>query len=227
MSKNKQEEVKRPWYKELKGWKFVLFNIAAMAVAGILLLLGVMFFLNIYTRHNGSFRMPDIKGMTQEDAIARLKKENLYMEIADSIYVTGEVPGIILETTPKAGTLIKSKRTVYVTVNTMSIKTIPLPNFEGQSERSVEMILKGAGFANIVKEYVAGPHDRLVLHIKDRTGRYLMAGDRIPYTTQLVMEVASAEAYQTMMLDSLTMNSVDSLHLTPSEGTDDGGENWF
>lgn len=229
MSKHKDEEVKLPWHKRLKGWQYLLLNIGAMIVVGILLLWGAMGLLSIYTRHNGSFMMPDIKGMTQEDAIARLKKDHLYMEIADSVYVAGEVPGIILETTPKAGTLIKSRRTIYVTVNTMNIKTIALPQFEEQSARSVEMILKGAGFTNIVKEYVPGPHDQLVLHIKDQTGKYLMAGDRIPYTTQLIMEVASTEAYQAMMLDSLVVSSMDSLYSAPASPQEIGGdgENWF
>lgn len=236
MSKKNNEEVKLPWYKRLKGWQYVLLNIVALAVAAVLLLWGAMLFLDVYTRNHSSFRMPDVKGMTQADAIARLKKDKLYMEITDSIYVAGEVPGIILETTPKAGTLIKNKRTIYVTVNTMSVKTLPIPSFEEQSERSVEMILRGTGFTDIIKVYTPSPHDQLVLSIKDATGRYLMPGDRVPYTTQLILEIASAEEYQALMLDSLAMGDVDSLGLSletspgepPIEETDDdGGELWF
>lgn len=225
MEKNQDEEVRLPWYRRmlgfghLTGWKLLVANLGAMIVAGLLLLWLSMGWLDLYTRHNGSLRMPDIKGMTQEEAMERLENDHLYMEITDSIYVEGEVPGVILETTPKAGTLIKSKRTIYVTVNTLSVKSIAIPTYEGLSERSVEMILKGAGFANISKVYVAGPHDQLVLHIIDATGRYLVAGERVPYDTRVVMEVSSSEAYEAAMLDSLTWIGVDSALSSPSATT--------
>lgn len=226
--KRKKEaiEEERPWYRQMSGGKWLLLNIVGLFVAGALLMGAAALFLGVYTQHNGAFRLPDIKGLSREEARAQLEAHHLTMEVIDSTYVAGEAPGIVLETAPKAGTLIKRHRTIFVTVNTQQVKTIPIPKYEGLSERSVEMVLKGAGFIEVVKEYVPSPHNQLVLHIKDQSGRYLMAGDRVPYTTKLTLEVASAEAYRAELLDSLGVQSPDSLNVQ-SATPEEEGESWF
>ena len=64
-----------------------------------------------------------------------------------------------------------------------------------------------------------------MLHLKDSTGRYLSAGERLPYNTHLIMEVSSAEEYETAMMDSLQNSSLDLPLDTPIE--EPSGENWF
>ncbi|MDO5017474.1 MAG: PASTA domain-containing protein [Porphyromonas sp.] len=233
MSKRATEgdETKDTGKKGMSGVKYLLINIGLMVLVGLLLLWGSMLFLKGYTRHGQSIRLPDISGLNPQAAQQLLKKEHLNIEIVDSVYVEGVTPGIILDTTPKEGSLIKQGRTIFVTVNTMSVKQITIPNFAEQSERSVEMTLKGAGFKNVTAEYVPGQHHLLVLRLKDSTGRYLDAGDRVPYNTQLIMEVSSADMYEAQMLDSLTMTGIEeSLTPTPIEpdlSEDNNGENWF
>lgn len=223
------KEVDRSKAKRPKGWGYLILNLVAMAVVAFLLLGLAMVVLNLYTRHGKAIEMPEVRGMTQEQAKQRLAKDHLWMEITDSIYTPGEVPGIVLETTPKAGTLIKNRRTIYVTVNTMSVRSITIPKFEGLSARSVEQVLRGAGFSQVSVVLVPSPHDQLVLRMLDNKGRYLMSGDRVPYTTPLVLEVGSAEAYAAEMLDSLSGNVIDSVH--PTQGVpldeEEGGEQWF
>ncbi len=214
------------------GWKTILLNIGLIVVAGLLLLWGAMWFLDIYTKHDKAFRLPDIKGMTQEEAEMCLRADKLLMEVTDSLYVEGKAPGVIIETTPKAGALIKSNRVIYVTVNTMSAKMIRIPQYQELSERSVEMMLKGAGFVDIIKEYVPGEHNLLVLRIKDASGRYLMPGDRVPYNERLTVEVSSSDAYQAAMLDSLVMEGINSsedmpTHEEPTADPEGDGEDWF
>lgn len=220
-----EKELKLPWSNKQPWWLRLLIHIGLIVLAGLLLLWGSMFFLKIYTRHGKAIETPDIIGLSQVEASEMLGRSHLNMEVVDSVYVEGQTPGIILDTTPKAGSRIKPYRTIFVTVNTMNVKSIKIPEFEELSERSVEMMLKGAGFKNVTIEYVPGPHHLLVLHLKDSTGRYLSAGERIPYNTHLIMEVSSAEAYETAMMDSLENSSLDLPLDTPIE--EPSGENWF
>lgn len=218
-------ELKLPWSNKQPWWLKLLIHIGLIAAAGLLFLWGAMLFLNLYTRHGKAIETPDIVGLSQEEAAEVLDHAHLNMEVVDSVYVEGQIPGIILDTTPKAGSRIKPHRTIFVTVNTMSVKSIMIPQFEELSERSVEMMLKGAGFKYVTIEYVPGPHHLLVLHLKDNTGKYLNAGDRVPYDTHLIMEVSSADAYESALLDSLQNSSPDLLPDAPLE--EPSGENWF
>lgn len=234
MEQNKPKEEETPQsIKKWSNWKIILLNIGLMVLVGLLLIWATMGFINRYTKHDQAFRLADIRGLSQTEAMEKLAESHLYMEVTDSIYVEGKAPGVVLETTPRAGALIKSDRTIYVTVNTNSTKKISIPAYQELSERSVEMMLKGAGFVNITKEYVPGEHNLLVLRIKDSTtGRYLIPGDRIPYNTPITMEVSSSDAYETAILDSLELNDTDaSLEPTHHVNRDPevlgNGEDWF
>lgn len=220
----KDEELKLPWKKGLPGWVHILIHIGLIVVVSLLLLWGTMLFLKGYTRYGQAIKTPDVVGLTQENAMEILEQANLYLEVVDSVYVEGKAPGTILDTTPRAGSRIKPQRTIFATVNTVSVKSIKLPQFEELSERSVEMMLRGAGFKHISSEYVPGQHHLLVLRIKDDRGRYLQAGDRVPYNTPLIMEVSSAELYETALMDSLQVLGTTHEEVDEPETT---GEDWF
>lgn len=229
-----KEEKKVRGIKGLKPWQQVLVHLGLMIVLGLLLLWAAMGFLKVYTRHDAAFRMPDVRGMSQQEANQVLAKAKLYMDITDSVYVESKPAGVILETTPKAGSMIKSKRTVYVTVNTQNVKTLPVPDFsDNTSRRQAEGILRGTGFTNFTVLYVPGPYHDLVLHLKDASGRILMPGQRVAYNEPLTLEVASQEAYRESMLDSLILEGIDeaaaprSAPTAPEQPQGNDGEDWF
>lgn len=126
----KDEELKLPWKKGLPGWVHILIHIGLIVVVSLLLLWGTMLFLKGYTRHGQAIKTPDVVGLTQENAMEILEQANLYLEVVDSVYVEGKAPGTILDTTPRAGSRIKPQRTIFATVNTVSVKSIKLPQFE-------------------------------------------------------------------------------------------------
>lgn len=174
-----------------------------MLVVTVLLIWLTLGGLKIYTRHNQAFPMPDIYGMTQEDAYKVLKKGRLKMEITDSVYNESMPPGVVLETIPKVGSMIKKKRTIFVVVNHSQVKQLVIPNIFEISRRQAEALLSGSGFTNIKVKYIPGTFHDLSLYLKDSHGRILQPGEKAPYNAPLTLEVSNSDMMEEYLRDSL------------------------
>ncbi|MDN4754550.1 PASTA domain-containing protein [Porphyromonadaceae bacterium W3.11] len=222
--------------KQTKAWKVILFNIAAMVVIGLVLIWISMLLLKSYTRHNQAFRMPDVTGMTQEEAQRTLSKESLMMEVTDSIYSELMPAGVVLETTPKPGSMIKKKRTIYVIVNNSQVKQLSVPDVHEISRRQAEALLRGSGFINVTVKYIPGTFHDLALYLKNPNGRILTVGEKVPYNMALTLEVTSSDMMEEAIRDSLISEGVEEslIHNGPkdtpnqsNDNPDNSGEDWF
>lgn len=209
-------------------WKVVLLNIVAMLGVGMVLIWLVMALLRTYTRHNQSFPMPDVAGMTQDEAREALSRVMLRMEITDSVYNETIPPGVVIESTPKAGSMIKKNRTVFVLVNNTQVKQLQIPDIHEISRRQAEALLRGTGFVNVTVKYVAGTFHDLALYLKDPAGRILNVGDRIPYNTPLILEVTNSEMMNVAIRDSLISAGIEeSQQVHQNDELGNSGEDWF
>lgn len=98
--------------------KFVIKNLVILL--GIFILIFVVLFIIIipgYTRHGEEVKVIDVTNLTVDQATKTLKGLGLKIIVADSTYHDKKSPGIILEQSPLAGSRVKPKRRVYVTVN--------------------------------------------------------------------------------------------------------------
>lgn len=230
-----QEKDNNKPVKKNKSCLIILLNIGAMALIGLVLVWLALGMLRSYTRHNQAFPMPDVIGMTQELGQKALSKGKLRMEITDSVYNESMPPGVILESIPKAGAMIKKKRTVYVIVNNTQVKHIVVPNIFEISRRQAEALLKGSGFVNVKVKYIPGTFHDLSLYLKDPQGRILNPGEKVPYNMELVLEVSNSEMLEEAVRDSLAALGIDSgeTSVPPAEPTrtqdepENSGENWF
>ncbi len=181
-------------------------GLIAMLVCGLLLVWAAMLFLNVWTHHGDDATVPQIKHLTYAQARETLKAANLTIEISDSIYDTSLPPGTIVESWPKAGSQVKSGRSVYVTVTAFSPKhvTISMP-VTGVSVRQAVSYLNALGitgirFVNVPSEYpdlVEGAH---------ADGRPIGVGSVIPVDASVVLEVGTytPPAEETLPDDSLS-----------------------
>ena len=217
---------------KVNGWVVTL-NIFAMLVVTVALVHLTLALLQVYTRHNSSVVVPEVKGMTMEMAELKLKQANLKMEVVDSVFNQGVKPGTIIETTPAAGAIIKDRRTIYVVINNLTIKKVKVPDVYEISKRQAEAVLSRAGFTNINVVLVPGEFNNLAMCVKDMQGQTLLPGQELPFNTPINLEVTSKE----LMTDSLHMLN-DSLQrlqqvptvpsTTPDNSTDsDHDDNWF
>ncbi|MDO5036443.1 MAG: PASTA domain-containing protein [Porphyromonas sp.] len=215
--------------KKMKSWQIILLNIIAMGVVAVVLVWLVLGWLGRYTRHDQVLRVPDIKGLAQIDAREELERMGLHIEVTDSVYDASQVPGVVLESTPKAGATIKRDRVVYVTVNNTEVKQYAMPEVQDQSLRQAEALLKANGFVNITIKYVPGQFDDLALHVKDRYGHIIMMGQRVPYNEPLTLEIASRELLDQELMngDAEVLQEAAPQPATNEPEPNNDGEDWF
>src|SRR6185295_8305123 len=74
-----------------------------------------------------------------------LEKSGFDIEIQDSIYIDALPPSVVVKQTPDGDEVVKSNRTVYLTINRAVPPMVEMPNLVGYSFRNAEMVLKNMG----------------------------------------------------------------------------------
>ena len=164
----------------------ILTNILIIAVFNTILITIAYFSLNWYTHHNEYQIVPELKGMTIEEASTKLSGCNLKYEISDSIFDTTSKPGTILLQTPKAGSKFKRDRTVYITIRSFATKQVKMPSIIDQSLRQGMSALQSLGIKNITVERIESEYEDLIFNVK-MNGLPLRAGDRIPINAKITI----------------------------------------
>lgn len=180
-------------------------NLLMVIAVGLLLLWGVLFFLDIWTMHGATAIVPQIKNKSYSEARSILMANKLGIEISDSIYDRSLPPGTIVESWPKAGAVVKDGRQVYVTITAFSPKqvTISMPLTGNVSSRQAMSYLRGIGITDIRVSEVPSEYVDLVLD-----ARYgdtpISVGSVIPITSTVNLTVGSGitEETDSLMTDS-------------------------
>lgn len=125
--------------------KNLFINIALIFVALFLFLWLVFMGMGIYTRHNQSVTVPNLKGVKLDDAIAKLEDANLRYEIFDSVYNADFKKDAITEQDPESGNLVKPGRIIYLSVNSLAKPKVKMPKLIDQSFALSKAVLKSVG----------------------------------------------------------------------------------
>ena len=127
--------------------KYFWVNILVMIVAVVLIVFGVMKWLDVYTRHGEAVVVPDVKGMTVDEASKMFRNHGLVCVVSDSNYVKNMAAGIVLDVNPGIGQKVKEGRTIYLTINTLSIPLRAVPDVaDNSSLRQAQAKVLAAGF---------------------------------------------------------------------------------
>ena len=123
----------------------------AAAIICIVLLVGAIVFLNIATQHNKELAVPDLRGMTVQEAQAAAEAAGIRVEVIDSVY-SQRNRGKIKSHTPSAGTMVKNGRRVLLTVNAVNAKKVTVPNLVGYSLRQAipELDMRGLELGRLI-----------------------------------------------------------------------------
>jgi len=122
-------------------WVNVLFSIVLVFVFLFLFLLS----LDYFTRHGESLTIPSVMNRSLPEAEKILKGQGFEVEIQDSVYQDTAAPLSVLRQFPDADAVVKANRTVYLTINRAIPPSIEMPNLEGMSFRTAELVLKQYG----------------------------------------------------------------------------------
>ncbi len=164
-------------------------GLSLIAIVFLIFVWLCMLFLDIWTHHGDNATVPEIKNMTFDEAKLELEKNNLFIEISDSIYDTSVPAGSVVESWPKAGAVVKSGRKVYVTVTAFSPKQVVVKRqLTGVSVRQTVTYLNAMGinsirFINVPSEYVD------LVESASCDGRPLGPGSVLPIDAVVVLEV--------------------------------------
>lgn len=159
-----------------------------MGAVAALLVVAALFWLDSWTEHGKVAIVPDVKGNNYSEALSRLRADGFDVELSDSVYNRHSRPGVVVEQNPKVGTKVKPGRTIYLTINAFSPKTVTIPALTDISVRQARSILEGLGIENITETLVPSDFRDLVIGVK-RGDAYLLPGARIPVTSAIVLEV--------------------------------------
>ena len=132
-------------------------------------------------------------GKTFSEARTTLASSGFEAVITDSTYKKTAKPGAVLEQTPKSGTLIKSGRIVYLTVNMLGEPMVKMPDLVGNSSfREAQIILRSLGFKLTEPQYIEGADKDQILKIR-QGNRDVHAGEIISRERSLTLYVGAGE----------------------------------
>lgn len=175
----------------------------------ILMLIGIFYFY-IYlpnaTCHNCSITVPDLAGMKYEELEKFLGDHDLRFEVEDSVYHEEYPPLTVLRQFPKAGSIVKPNRIIYVSVNPVMPPMVPMPDLANPNNTTsrigAEAILKSNGLRR--GRIIQRPHVDLNLVLEMRfKGKPIEAGTRIPKGSVIDLVVGDGNGPSGFVLGSL------------------------
>lgn len=128
----------------LKSKTFLInLGFAIVIIAGIAW--AVLKYLDIYTLHGETITVPDLKGLSVSETEEMLEGKGLKYEIMDSVYETKTSKGVVLDQEPKANSLVKENRIIYLTINATLPPKFKMPNLKDLSLRQATAVIETYG----------------------------------------------------------------------------------
>jgi eukaryotic-like serine/threonine-protein kinase len=108
-------------------------NILAAAVLTFLLIFLFLKMLGWITKHDDYLQVPNLLGKKTDEAVKLLEKQGFDVQIQDSVYTDTAAMGIVLKQLPDPDAKVKINRTVYLTVNRVTLPMVEMPKLVDQS----------------------------------------------------------------------------------------------
>lgn len=188
----------------------ILISLLAMIGISLILIFITLQALDVYTKHDESVLVPDVKGSQEAAAADILLKSELGYEIVDSVYRADAKAGAVLEQIPKENTKVKRGRTIYLIIQAKGKQMVSIPPLKDYSRRQAEAQLQALGFTNISIIEEPSQFKGLVIKVLYR-GNELESGASIPKGSRIELVVGAGGGIDDEMLD----DSDSQLNQTP------------
>lgn len=164
----------REFLKSRVFWK--QFGLAMLIGVAVIIIL--IIWLNIYTRHGQSRPTPEIRGLSIREAEHVAGRNRMRLQIIDSVYTTIVPRGCVAEQTPLPGHRVKKGRTIQATINAFNPEMVAVPDLVGLPRRQALSIIETAGLLIGQLNYVP---DLTVDFVLKQTihGREVAPGDSV------------------------------------------------
>jgi beta-lactam-binding protein with PASTA domain len=101
--------------------------------------------LNWLTGFGKTQKVPSVTGQNVQAAIKMLESSGLEVVIQDSVYIDTIAKQAVVRQIPDAESIVKTGRTIYLTINRSIPPQVEMPNLTGFSLKSAEMFLLSLG----------------------------------------------------------------------------------
>ncbi len=118
----------------LKSRKFFIHLGLAVVVTTILLTTS-FFSINFYTHHGEATSVPDLSGLTFEQAQRIASNKDFLVEVSDSVHFQDKEIGTVVSQEPIANSKVKIERTIYLIINGLEAEKVAMPDLTGISVR--------------------------------------------------------------------------------------------
>lgn len=168
--------------------RFVLWQCFIAAVIVVVLLIALYFWLGRQTQHGIEIEVPQITGLSIDEASILLKGNRLSLMVIDSTYSKKVPLGTIVDQSPVAQSTVKTGRTIYVVVNARQKKQVKVPSLTDISFRQAENMLLRQGLVLDSVEWEPSAYRDLVLDVR-RHGESIEAGTMLTEGDSVVLVV--------------------------------------
>jgi beta-lactam-binding protein with PASTA domain len=94
------------------------------------------------THHGQTEEVPNLEGMRVKEMEQFLEHRSLRYLVSDCTFVKDKKPLTILSQYPKAGTMVKENRRIYITVAAISPPKVKMPNLIDASLKNAQLVLQ-------------------------------------------------------------------------------------
>ena len=171
-----------------KPLRLLLINLVAMAAVVVAAVFITFRWIDSYTEHGVAIVVPDITGLQEDAAIAKLAQHHLKGVADDYIYIKGVPVGEVTTQRPEANAKVKRGRKVYLTVSSGNQPMITVPDIaDNSSLRQAESRLRAAGFKLAPNDTIDGDLDWV--YAVRYNGRELQGAEQVPEGAELTLVV--------------------------------------
>ena len=110
----------------------------------VVLVFSLFVSLRYYTRHGEGKPVPNLKGLSVENAVQLLQSEGFRYQI-DSVFILDKKPGLVLEQDPDPNTNVKINRMIYLTIVSSQTPDVNFPDIENKTLVEAQAMLANYG----------------------------------------------------------------------------------
>lgn len=173
----------------------ILTNLLVIVIIAVLGIAFCYIWIALFTKHGQSDKVPSVENMSYTQAISILHDHGFRVDIRDSLYKDDVKPGFVIEQFPKAKSIVKPGRKIFLYINAVHPKEVVIdddnhPNeyaFKGYSFRQGMAKLEELGFKKIRVIRVLGDTDRIVKIVAN--GKTVRKMQKVPVNANIIVEV--------------------------------------
>lgn len=197
-----------------ESWKGLARNISLVFFIFLVLVLCFFFmYLPLATNHGQSLSVPDVRGMSIEEAERFLLQRDLKIKIVDSAFTHDQPRNVVLSQSPQPNAKVKYLRKVQLVVNSEYAPQVKMPDILGSPYPNAEKRLHSYGLRIADKKYVPNPNNNQVLKIfvddEEYTRKQFDEGVYVYKNQKITLHVADGIGNNLVKMPSLIGDPLD------------------